>query len=71
MTAEPSVRDRAAEVIFAARLADGDYPEGTGAWGEIPGDWQDGCRVLADALAAAGLLRTGTLINNLPKEGTP
>jgi len=63
--AEPSVRDRAAEVLVAHQRHKGGCLCGWNGLGRSLPDHQ------ADALAAAGLLRTDTLINNLPKEGTP
>jgi len=66
VTAEPSVRDRAAEVLIAHQRIGADSCEcGYNKWGA------SFSQHLANALAAAGLLITGTLINNLPKEGTP
>ena len=67
MTAEPSVRDRAAEVLLLHRVWRSEC-----ACGATVSSRPDTMSAhIADALAAAGLLRTDTLINNLPKEGTP
>ena len=49
---DDTVRDGLARALFAARLADGDYPDGTGVWDDVPEDWREACQVLADAALA-------------------
>lgn len=52
----PSVED-VARTLFTSRIAQGDYPEGTGAWETVPEDWREACR--ADARAVLALFEKG------------